>query len=35
MEIVDEICENAVVIDGNGTVPAEYQPVIESIEVVD
>lgn len=35
MEIVDEICENAVVTDGNGTVPAEYQPVIESIEVVD
>lgn len=35
MEIVDEICENAVVIDGNGTVPAENQPVIESIEVVD
>lgn len=35
MEIVDEICENAVVIDDNGTVPAQYQPVIESIEVVD
>lgn len=35
MEIVDDICENAVVIDGNGTVPADYQPVIESIEVVD
>ncbi|MFG6356715.1 MAG: peptidylprolyl isomerase [Acetatifactor sp.] len=35
MEIVDDICENAVVTDGNGTVPAEYQPVIESIEVVD
>ncbi|MBD5530091.1 MAG: peptidylprolyl isomerase [Lachnospiraceae bacterium] len=35
MEIVDEICENAVVTDDNGTVPAEYQPVIESIEVVD
>ena len=35
MEIVDEICENAVVIDDNGTVPAENQPVIESIEVVD
>jgi len=35
MEIVDEICENAVVIDGNGTVPSENQPVIESIEVVD
>lgn len=35
MEIVDEICENAVVTDDNGTVPAENQPVIESIEVVD
>ena len=35
MEIVDEICENAVVIDDNGTVPAKDQPVIESIEVVD
>ncbi len=35
MEIVDEICENAVVIDGNGTVPSENQPVIDSIEVVD
>ena len=35
MEIVDEICENAVVTDNNGTVPVEYQPVIESIEVVD
>ncbi len=35
MEIVDEICENAVVIDGNGTVPSDNQPVIESIEVVD
>ncbi|GFH94046.1 peptidyl-prolyl cis-trans isomerase A [Lachnospiraceae bacterium] len=33
MEIVDEICENAVETDG--MVPAEYQPVIESIEVVD
>lgn len=35
MEIVDEICENAVVLDGNGTVASENQPVIESIEVVD
>ncbi len=35
MDIVDDICENAVVTDGNGTVPAENQPVIESIEVVD
>ena len=35
IEIVDEICENAVVIDDNGTVPSENQPVIESVEVVD
>ncbi len=35
MEIVDSICENAVVTDRNGTVEAQYQPVIESIEVVD
>lgn len=35
MEIVDDICENAVVIDDNGMVPAESRPVIESIEVVD
>lgn len=35
MEIVDEICANAYVVDMNGTVPAEYQPVIESIEVLD
>lgn len=35
MEIVDDICENAVVTDGNGTVPSEDQPMIESIEVVD
>lgn len=35
MEIVDEICANAYVVDLNGTVPAEYQPIIESIEVLD
>ena len=35
MEIVDEICENAFVVDLNGTVPAEYQPIIESVEVLD
>lgn len=35
MEIVDSICENAVVTDRNGTVAKENQPVIESIEVVD
>lgn len=35
MDIVDDICENAVVIDGNGTVPAEHQPVIKEIRVID
>lgn len=35
MEIVDEICENAVVLDSNGTVASDSKPVIESIEVVD
>lgn len=35
MEIVDEICENAVVLDNNGTVASDSKPVIESIEVVD
>lgn len=35
MEIVDAICEEAPVIDDNGTVPSESQPVIESIVVVD
>lgn len=35
MEIVDEICENAIVEDNNGTVRPENQPVIESISVVE
>lgn len=35
MESVDAICEDAPVIDDNGTVPRESQPVIESIVVVD
>lgn len=35
MEIVDQICENAVVQDNNGTVAAADQPVIESITVID
>lgn len=35
MDIVDEICENAIVEDSNGTVSAENQPVIESIKVVE
>lgn len=31
MEVVDKICEEAVVIDDNGTVPPENQPVITGI----
>jgi len=31
MEVVDKICENAVVVDNNGIVPEEYQPVITGI----
>lgn len=34
MEVVDAICTNAVVTDNNGTVPAEYQPVINSIRIL-
>lgn len=35
MEIVDKICEDTKVEDGNGTVAKENQPVIESIEIVE
>lgn len=35
MEIVDKICEDIRTEDANGTVAAENQPVIESIEVID
>ncbi|XCP83437.1 peptidylprolyl isomerase [Roseburia hominis] len=35
MEIVDQICKDTPVEDGNGTVAAENQPVIEKITVVD
>lgn len=35
MDIVDEICENTPVEDGNGTVLPENQPVIESITIID
>lgn len=34
MEIVDDICENAIVVDDNGTVMPENQPVIVSIKLV-
>lgn len=35
MEVVDKICENTKVEDGNGMVAKDNQPVIERIEVVD
>lgn len=35
LEVVDAICEAVPVTDGNGTVAAENQPVIESIRVID
>lgn len=35
MDIVDEICENTKVEDGNGMVLPENQPVIESITILD
>lgn len=35
MDVVDKICEDTKVEDGNGSVAKENQPVIESIEVVD
>lgn len=35
MEIVDQICKDAIVVDGNGTVEYENQPVIESVKIID
>ena len=35
MEIVDQICEKTAVLDDNGTVDPENQPVIEWIKVID
>lgn len=35
MEVVDAICEETPVTDGNGSVSAENQPVIESVRVID
>lgn len=35
IEVVDQICENTPVTDGNGTVEKENQPVIESIKITD
>ena len=35
MEVVDKICEDAKPVDGNGTISADEQPVIESITVIE
>lgn len=35
MEIVDKICQDVVPVDNNGTVPADKQPKITTIKVVD
>jgi len=35
MEVVDAICEAARPIDNNGTIPAEAQPVIESVTILE
>ncbi len=35
IEIVDQICKDAQPVDGNGTIPPEAQPVIESIKITD
>lgn len=35
MDVVDTICETVPVVDSNGTVQDGYQPVIESIRVID
>jgi hypothetical protein len=34
MEVADRIARDAEPIDGNGTIPPEAQPVIESMELV-
>ena len=35
MEVIDQICKDTPVQDGNGTVAAEDQPKITSIQVID
>ena len=35
MEVVDAICADAEPVDGNGTIPADAQPVIESITILE
>ena len=35
MDVVDEICSSAEPVDDNGTIPAENQPVITSIQIIE
>lgn len=35
MDVVDKICTDAEPVDNNGTIPADEQPVIESIKIID
>lgn len=35
MDIVDKICEDSKPVDDNGTIPAEEQPVIETVKIID
>lgn len=35
MDVVDKICTDAKPVDNNGTIPADQQPVIESIKIID
>ena len=35
IEVVDKICESVPVVDNNGTVLFENQPVITSVEIID
>jgi peptidyl-prolyl cis-trans isomerase B (cyclophilin B) len=33
IEVVDDVCESALPLDNNGTIPGEEQPVITSITI--
>ena len=35
MDVVDAVCTEAKPIDGNGTIPAENQPIITAVKVID
>jgi peptidyl-prolyl cis-trans isomerase B (cyclophilin B) len=35
MDVVDAVCNNAIVVDNNGTVPEAYRPVIKEIRIID